>query len=312
MKQAAQSTPRSLSQKRPGKAARKSKDQRVSPAFYLMVAPLAVLFFLFHTVPFLQGIFYSFTNWKGYGSWDFVGLSNYLFLFKDPQVRQTYGFTFQFAFCATVLVNIISLLLACGLNGKIKGRNTLKAIYFLPYMLGTLIISFVFNFIFGNIIPDIGRSLGIDALSVNILGTNKAWLGVIFVTVWQSMAFNTMIYLAGLQTVDKEVYEAAAVDGATGIRRFFRITFPLIAPFFTINMVLSVKGFLMAFDQIMAMTNGGPGTSTTSISVLIYKRGFEGGQFAYQSANAVLLFLVVAFISVFQLKFLEKREAKLK
>lgn len=287
------------------------REHPVDPAFYLMTVPMAVLFFLFHTIPFLKGIFYSFTNWKGYGDWIFIGVNNYMHFFKDPSIRETYWFTFKFAFSATLLVNLLSLLLACGLNGRIKGRNLLKALYFLPYMLGTLIIGFVFNFIFGNILPEWGRLLGIKALSINILGTNKAWLGVLFVTVWQSMAFNTMIYLSGLQTVDREVYEAAAVDGASGVRRFFKITFPLIAPFFTINMVLSVKNFLMAFDQIMAMTSGGPGTSTTTISLLIYKRGFDGGQFAYQSANAVILFLVVAGISVFQLKVLEKREEKM-
>lgn len=276
-----------------------------------MVVPMAALFFTFHTVPFIKGILYSFTNWKGYGNWEFIGLKNFQQFFIDPSIRQTYGFTFQFAFVATVLVNVLSLALACGLNGKIRGRNFLKALYFLPYMLGTLIIGFVFNFIFGNVIPGFGAWAGIDWLKENILGTSKAWLGVMFVTVWQSMAFNTMIYLSGLQTVDKEIYEAASVDGAVGLQRFVKITFPLIAPFFTINMVLSVKGFLMAFDQIMAMTGGGPGTSTTTISLLIYQRGFNGGQFAYQSANAVILFLVVATISVLQLKILEKREAKM-
>ena len=276
-----------------------------------MVIPFVVLFFAFHTIPFLRGIFYSFTDWKGYGVWNTVGLRNYIQFFKDPAIAQTYLFTLKFAISATVLVNVISLALACGLNSKIRFKNTIKAVYFLPYMLGTLIIGFVFNFIFGNVIPLMGQSLGIEALSSNILGTNKAWLGILFVTVWQSRAFNTMIYISGLQTVGKDVYEAADLDGATGFTRFRKITFPLIAPFFTINMVLSVKNFLMAFDQIMAMTGGGPGTSTTSISVLIYKRGFDGGQFAYQSANAVILFLIIAGISRFQLKVLEKREAKM-
>lgn len=290
---------------------KKARPNRISPAFYFMVIPLTVLFFLFHTIPFLQGIFYSFTNWKGYGDWDFIGAGNYMQLLKDPLIRETYWFTMKFALFATAFVNLLSLLLACGLNSKIKGRNLLKAVYFLPYMLGTLIIGFVFNFIFGNVIPDFGTLIGSELLSKNILGTNNAWIGVLFVTVWQSMAFNTMIYLSGLQTVDQDVYEAAAIDGAVGMRRFFSITFPLIAPFFTINMVLSAKNFLMVFDQIMAMTGGGPGTSTTSISILIYKRGFDGGQFAYQSANAVVLFLIIASISVFQLKVLEKREAKI-
>ena len=118
--------------------------------------------------------------------------------------------------------------------------------------------------------------------------------------------------LAGVgANVFKDVYEAADLDGATGFKRFSKITFPLLAPSFTINMVLSAKGYLMVYDQIMAMTDGGPGTATTSIAVLIYKKGFGGGQFAYQSANAVVLFIVVVLISVFQLRILEKREEKL-
>ena len=283
----------------------------VDPVFYVAVAAMALLFFIFHTIPFLKGIFYSFTDWRGYGEWNFVGLRNYLYLFKDPDIRGAYWFTFKFAFITTILVNIISLVLACALNAKIKYKNVIKAFYFLPYMLGTLIVGFIFNYIFGNLIPPVGKALGIEALSVNILGTENAYWGIIIVSVWIGCAFNTLIYIAGLQSIDNDVYEAASLDGATGFKRFMKITFQLLAPSFTTNMVLSVKNYLMVYDQIMAMTDGGPGNLTTSISVLIYKKGFSGGQFAYQSANAVVLFLVVAIISVLQLKFLEKREAKL-
>ena len=284
--------------------------KRTNIMLYVMVVPMAVLFFIFHTYPFLQGVFYSFTDWKGYGNWNFVGLRNYLHIFKDPNVVTSYLFTFKFAFFATISVNVLSLALACALNTRIKFKNFLKAVYFVPYMLGTLIIGYVFKFILSNITPMVGKTLGIEALSVNILGTGSAWIGVLIVTVWQSLAFNTLIYLSGLQTVDKDLYEAADLDGAVGMKRFFKITFPLIAPFFTINMVLSVKGFLMAFDQFMAMTGGGPGTATTTISLLIYKKGFQGAQFAYQSANAVMLFIIVVAISAFQLRVLEKREEK--
>ena len=278
--------------------------------FYAMVLPLGILFFILHTVPFLQGIFYSFTNWKGYGNWDFVGFKNYTQMVRDPNILKAYVFTFELAICATVLVNVLSMAIASGLNARIKFKNFLKAIYFLPYMLGTLIISYVFKYIFSNVLPGWGKALGIGWLSTNILGTNYAWFAVLFVTTWQSLAFNTVIYLAGLQSVDQDVYEAAELDGCTGLRRFMRITFPLIAPFFTINMVLCGRNFLMAFDQIIALTNGGPGTQTQTIAVLIYKRGFNGNQFAYQSANAVILFLVVVAISGFQLRVLERRETK--
>ncbi|OON97754.1 MAG: sugar ABC transporter permease [Epulopiscium sp. Nele67-Bin005] len=287
------------------------KTQKVNPIYYIIVGAMTVCFFLFHTIPFIQGIFYSFTDWKGYGNWEWVGLRNYLQLFKDPDVINAYKFTFTFALITTVLVNLLSLVLACALNANIYCAGFLKAAYFLPYMLGNLMIGFIFNYIFANIIPPIGQMLGIEMLSVNILGTDKAMWGIIFVTVWASSAFNTLVYTAGLKAINTDIYEAAAIDGATGFRRFWLITFPLLATSFTINMVLSIKGFLMVYDQIMAMTNGGPGMTTTSIAVLIYKRGLSGGQFAYQSANAVILFIVVATISLLQLRFLEKREAKL-
>jgi raffinose/stachyose/melibiose transport system permease protein len=287
------------------------KKRRVSLAFYMIAIPMTLLFFALHTFPFLQGIFYSFTDWKGFGAWKFVGIENYIHIFSDPNVGEAYSFTIFFAIIATILVNVLSLLIAMGLNSKIRFKNGLKAIYFLPYMLGNVIIGFIFNYIFANLLPPIGQALGIKALSVNILGTDNAWIGIMFVTVWQSLAFNTLIYLSGLQTVNTDLYEAADLDGATRREKFAKVTFPLIAPFFTINMVLCARSFLMVFDQIMAMTNGGPGTATTSISVLIYRRGFQGSQFAYQSANAVLLFIVVAVLSFLQLFVLQKREEKL-
>ena len=271
---------------------------------------MAALFFLFHTFPFLKGVFYSFTDWKGYGVWNFVGLRNYLQVFKDPNIQASYLFTFKFAVTATVLVNVISLLAACALNSNIYCKNFLRAVYFMPYILGTLIVSYVFRFVFSNIIPLVAKMLGLTSMEVNILGTENAWWGIIIVTIWQSCAFNILIYLSGLQSVDQNIYEAAAIDGATGLRRFFSITFPSIAPFFTINLVLCARGFLMAFDQIMGLTSGGPGTSTTTIAVLLYKRGFQGGQFAYQSANAVMLFVVVITVSLLQLKIGENRENK--
>ena len=276
----------------------------------VIIIPMLVLFFTFHTFSFLKGIFYSFTDWKGYGTWDFVGLTNYLKLWGDEAIGDAYKFTFKYAICATILVNVISLLLALALNAKIKCKNALKAVYFLPYMLSALIVSFVFNFIFSNVLPDLGQKMGIGFLSTNILGQeNLAWIGILVVGVWQAVAFNTIIYMSGLQTVDTDIYEASSIDGAGKWTTFWKMTFPLIAPFFTINMVLCVKNFLMVFDQIIAMTTGGPGTSTQSISVLIYKQGFSGAQYAYQSANAVIFFIVIAVISLFQTRVLEKREA---
>lgn len=281
-------------------------------AFYLMVIPAVILFFVFHTIPFLMGVFYSFTNWKGYGNWDFIGFTNYLNLLKDPRIVNSYVFTFKFALLTTIIVNVVSLLLALGLNAKIKFRNTLRALYFIPNILGVLIVGFIFNFIFSKIVPNMGVAIGSEILSKNILGNpDLAWIGIVFVTAWQSIAFNTIIYLSGLQTIPEDIYEASAIDGANSWTNFKKITFPLVAPFFTINMVLAMKNGLMVFDQVIAMTGGGPSRSTETISVLIYKGGFEGGQFAYQLANGVIYFIIIVTISVLQIRFLEKREVEM-
>ncbi|MBS2967218.1 sugar ABC transporter permease [Metabacillus sp. KIGAM252] len=281
-------------------------------AFMLMTVPALILFFIFHTYPALQGIYYSFTDYKGYGEWNFVGLKNYFNVFQDERALQAYGFTFKFAIIATILVNIFSLVIAIGLNSKIKFSKTLRAVYFLPNILSILIVGYIFNFIFTFFIPDIAQALGINALAENILGKpDLAWIGIIVVSVWQAVAFNTILYLAGLVTIPEEMYEAASIDGAGTWKKFWNITFPLIAPFFTINMVLAMKNFLMVFDHIIAMTGGGPGTSTESISLLIFRGGFEGGEFAYQSANAVIYFLVIVIISVVQLRYLQRREVEL-
>lgn len=276
-----------------------------------MTIPAVILFFIFHTMALLKGIFYSFTNYKGFGSWSFVGLKNYISVFHDSNVLNAYIFTFKFAILTTIIVNVASLLIAVGLNSKIKFKNTLKAVYFVPNILGALIVAFIFNFVFAHVIPNIGQSLHMAALSKNILGDeNLAWLGIVFVAAWQAIAFNTIIYIAGLQTIDKEVYEACEIDGANNWHKFKDIIFPLIAPFFTINMVLCMKNFLMVFDQVVAMTGGGPGGATQSISYVIYNGGFNQGSFAYQSANAVIYFIVIVAISLLQLRVLEKREEK--
>ena len=286
------------------KTAAKRKGRKAEPIVYIIIIVITAAFFLFNTFPFLEGVFYSFTDWKGYGDWKFVGWNNYKNLFIDESILHSYKFTIGFAVICTILVNILSLILACALNAKIKWKNMLKAIYFLPYMLGSLIVGFIFNFIFSTLLPQFGKAMGIEFLSRNILGTNYAVWGIIIVTVWSSVVFNTLIYIAGLQGIDTQIYEAAALDGAVGFTRFRKITFPLLASSFTVNMVLAAKGYLMVYDQIMAMTNGGPGELTTSISVLIYKKGFSQGQFALQSANAVVLFLLIAIISFTQMKIL--------
>jgi raffinose/stachyose/melibiose transport system permease protein len=288
---------------------RRPRAGRTARAFYWMVVPAFLLFFIFHTIPVLQGVFYSFTDYAGYGDWRGVGLRNYENIFLDDRIRNSYLFTFKFAFVSTILVNIVALAIAVGLNAKIKFRTGLRGIFFMPNVMAILIVGYIFNYLFSYSLPYLGQKLGITALSTSILADQSlAWIGVVVLAVWQATAFAVVLYLAGLQTIPGDIYEAASIDGAGVWRQFWSITFPMIAAFFTINMVLSLKNFMMVFDHIVALTNGGPGTSTESISLVIYRGGFQGGEFAYQTANAVVYFIIIVVFSFIQLRILRRRE----
>ncbi|WP_051619904.1 carbohydrate ABC transporter permease [Haematomicrobium sanguinis] len=286
----------------------KPKQKRAGAAYYWMIWPAIIAFAAFHTVPMLAGVFFSFTNYAGYGEWNLVGIANYVNLFRDDRVLAAYGFSFLFAITATILTNVISLAIALGLNAKIRARNFFRGIYFVPYILAILVVGYVFQFIFSNSLPKIFSS--IPVIQENILtNPDLAWIAVVILAVWQACAFAIIIYLAGLQTIPGELYEAASLDGAKPARQFRSITFPLISAFFTINVVLSLKNFLQVFDPIIALTNGGPGTSTESVTMLIFRGGFSGGEFAYQTANAVVFFIVITVVSLLQFRVLQRREA---
>ena len=289
---------------------RKMNDRKRT--FLLITIPILALFICFNTVPLIRGVYYSFTNFKGFGDYDMVGLRNYMDLFTDSRVGKSYWFTFRLAICATIITNVISLILALGLNSKIRAKSFFRAAYFLPNVLGALVVGYILNYFFTYILPEFGKMIGSDALSGSMLSNEKtAWIAVVIVCAWQAIAMNTIIYISGLQTVPEDVYEAGSLDGATGWKKFKHLTFPLIIPFFTINMVLCVKNFLMVFDQIMALTKGGPAQSTESISYLIYNNGMSGGQFGFQSANAVIFFIVIVAISVAQMSFSSRKEEQL-
>lgn len=280
--------------------------------FLLITIPILALFICFNTIPLIRGVIYSFTNFKGFGKYNWVGFQNYIDLFSDARVGKSYWFTFKLAIVSTVVTNVLSLILALGLNSKIKAKSFFRGAYFLPNILGALVVGYIFNYFFTYILPAVAQMMGIGALSSSILSNpSAAWIGIMVVCAWQAIAMNTIIYISGLQTVPEDVYEAGGLDGATGWKQFRYLTFPLIIPFFSINMVLCVKNFLMVFDQIMALTKGGPAQSTESISYLIYNNGMSGGQFGFQSANAVVFFIVIVAISVAQMKFSSSKEEQL-
>lgn len=294
------------------KTVKKKKMTNKMKTYLCIMVPITFLFFLFNTLPMLQGFVYSFSNYKGYGTYSWVGLRNYIDLFQDARVGKSYLFTFKYAICGTILVNVLSLVMALALNAKIRFKSALRGIYFVPNILGGLVIGYIFSFIFTYILPAVGTALHIGWLENSLLASEKyAWIGVLIVGVWQAVAMTTIIYISGLQTVPEDVYEASKVDGASGWQEFWKVTFPLIIPFVSINVLLTTKNFLMVFDQIMSLTKGGPAQSTESISFLIYKNGLDGGQFGFQSANAFLFFLVIVIFSIVQQTIMSKKENQL-
>lgn len=283
--------------------------RKVDPAFYWMTVPAAILVAIFLYWPFLQGAFYSLTNSQGYGTWDFIGLKNFIAMFSDSRVGNAYIFTIVMAVVITIGQNFLGLFLAVLLNSKIAFKNGFRAIFFVPYTLAVLVIGYVFKYIFMVPIPEIGQALGIDWLSTSLLtNPDLAWFPIAFLSIWQGVAYSTLLYLAGLQTIDTEVYEAADIDGVNAWQRFWQITFPLIGPFFTINMVLSLKNALSMFDQVIALTGGGPDSKTETVSYLIFQNGLGNGEYAYQMANAVTFFIVLAILAFIQLKFFSGKE----
>lgn len=288
-----------------------SSASKVGVTYYAMLLPALIFFTIFITLPALVGFFYSFTNYAGFGSWQFVGLRNYIAMFSDPRILSSYAFTLGFAFATTLVVNGLALALALGLNSKIKWKTGLRGLYFIPMVISGIIIAYVFSYLFGNTLPALAESVGWAAGTESILANeNWAWLAVVIVTAWQAIPGTMIIYLAGLLAIPEDVYEAASLDGASAWRRFRSITFPLLLGYVVINTILSFKGFINAYDIIVGLTGGGPGTSTFSVAMTIFT-GFQSGDYAYQMANAVIFFLLTILISVAQLLLVRNREVEL-
>ena len=279
----------------------------VSPTYLLMVIPAIALFTFFIIYPAINGMFFSFTDYVGYGAWKFIGLANYKAAFSDPNIRDSYGFTLLFAVVGTLVVNITAMLLALALNSQIKWQRAFRTLFFLPMVISGLVISYVFTFIISNSIPIVSAEIHFTPFTSSLLANQHlAWLGVVFVASWQAIPGAIIIFLAGLVAIPTEVYEAASIDGASAWSKFRHMTFPLLFPFFIINSVLVFKNFLNVYDVVVGLTGGGPGTATTSVAQTIFN-GFFNGDYAYQMANAVLFFIVTVVLSILQLGVIRRR-----
>ncbi|WP_437583098.1 carbohydrate ABC transporter permease [Paramicrobacterium sp. CJ85] len=293
---------------RGGQSAPRSK-RRVEPIYYLFLLPSLILFTLAITIPGIIGIFFSFTDSIGIGDWQFIGFINYIAAFSDPAILESYLFTFGFSIATVIVVNVIAFLLAVGLTSRIRMKTGLRAIFVIPMVVSGIIIAYVFNFLFSNSLPDVGAALGIPFLSTSLLANpDLAWIAIVIVTAWQAVPGTLLIYIAGLLAIPGDVYEAADIDGASKTQQLMRITLPLVAGYVVINVILGFKNFLNAYDIIVGLTNGGPGTSTRSVAMTIIA-GFNGGDYAYQMANATIFFIVAILVALLQLSVTRGRNA---
>ncbi|RKR74996.1 carbohydrate ABC transporter permease [Frondihabitans australicus] len=288
---------------------RTRRSRGVDRTFYAFLLPGLVLFTLAIALPAVMGVFYSFTNSVGFGSYSITGIVNYLSLFGDPTIRGAYGFTIGFALVTVVVVNLLAFLLAIGLTARIRAKVALRAAFVLPMVVSGIVIAYVFNFLFSNSVPAVASALGIGPLSTSILANpNLAWVGIVIVTAWQAIPSAVLVYIAGVLAIPGDVYEAAALDGASSFRQLVSITVPLTAGYILINVIIGFKNFLNAYDIIVGLTNGGPGTSTTSIAMSIFN-GFSNGDYSYQMANATIFFLIAIVIALLQLRATRRKDA---
>ena len=270
----------------------------------LFCLPGFIAYCVFLIFPILMGIYYSFMDWNGISKgYNFIGFANYAKLFTDKKFGEALLFNFRYTIMLIVGVVVISVVLALLLNKEFKGRSFFRTLYFLPAVLSMITVSLVFKQVFFYVLPAIGKALGVEALSTNILASKQnAIYGVLFVHLWQGVALPTLLFLAGLQTIPTELYEAAAIDGANGWQQFKHITVAYLIPTLSVVLVLLVKQGLMVFDYVKSMTAGGPGTATQTIALLIYTNGFERNRYSYSIAQAIATGVIIALISAIQIQ----------
>lgn len=279
-------------------------------AYTSLYMPALIFYLLFILVPLFKAFFYSTTDWNGMDrNYVFVGLKNYINIFTDRNVLKTFGTTFKYTIATTIFNNLFALMLALALNMKLRTRNVLRAVYFMPNVLSGLIVGYIWSFMYTDPLMKLGKLLNMPLLGNNILSSGKwAIFAAAFATVWRSVGWYMMVYIAGLQGVPSELLEAASIDGASAWQRTRHITLPMLAPSFTVNFILAFERGLKDFDSIFALTNGGPGDSTLTIAINIYKQSFFFARAGYGTAIGIMLFLMVAVLSLAQLFFLRKGE----
>lgn len=298
--------------RRQGKPSGPDHSNRLFASWWWAI-PALVASLLIHYVAVAAGGTFAFTNWRGIGSFEWVGLDNFAKIFSGDLGRTAIVNTLILAFGFVVGTNVLGVLLALGLNRGVKTRYFLRVVIFMPTVLSPLAVSYIWRFIYQPAGP-LNSFLG----SVGLESWQRTWLAdpttslwtILVVMVWQSTGLVMVIYLAGLAGVPQELEEAAAIDGATVFQRFRLVVFPLIRPSFVIASTLMLIQGLRVFDQVMALTGGGPFNATETLATQVYKQTFAYGQFGYGAALSLVLTVLIIVISLAQMALTSSREGK--
>lgn len=280
----------------------------------LFAVPSLFVFVNVVIIPFIMGIVYSFTNWDGFafkGS-KFVGLKNYISAFTDEKFISSFWLTSKYTFVMMILVNVVGLALAMFVTSKVKGRNLFRGIYFMPNLIGGLILGFIWKFIFTKFFEQLGTAIHGTKIFFNWLDNpTAAFCALIVVGVWQMAGYVMVIYIASIQSIPDDVLEAAEIDGANAWTKFKKITLPLISPAFTISLFVTLSNSFKQYDTNLSLTNGGPFGSTELITMNIFSTAFGYNKYALAQAKAIVFFLIIMVITLLQIYLTKKQEVEM-
>ncbi|RKL68472.1 ABC transporter permease [Salipaludibacillus neizhouensis] len=282
-------------------------------SYAAFVGPALLFFIVIQIIPFLMGVYYSFTSWNGVSSAiEWVGLENYKKIFtNDQKFYDSFLFTVKFMFAAVIISNVIGFSLALLLNASLKTKNILRTVFFIPNVIGGLLLGFIWQFIFVKGFSSIGNMTNISFFQQPWLGdADTAFWGIVIVFAWQISGYMMVIYIAALQGVDNNLLEAAKIDGANAFTTITKIIIPLILPAFTICLFLTISMAFKIFDLNLSLTGGGPFNSTQSVAINIYQEAFTNNNYGLGTAKAILFFLVVAIVTTIQVMFTKKKEVE--
>ncbi|MDP1511836.1 sugar ABC transporter permease [Paenibacillus sp. CMAA1739] len=278
----------------------------------LFTGPTLFAFITVMIIPFVYGIYLTFTNWDGISTTlSLVGIQNYLAVFRDIEFWKSFGLTLKYVFYTVVLINVIAFMLAYVLTKGLKGQSIFRAGFFLPNLVGGIVLGFIWQFIFNNVLVYLGQHANIQALSTTWLADpDKAFWTLVIVTVWQNAGYMMVIYIAGLTGVPNDIMEAASIDGASSWTRLRKMVLPLMVPSFIVCIFLSLQRGFMVYDVNLALTKGGPFSSTQMVSMHVYEKAFLSRDYGVGQAEAFVLFLMVALITLLQVYFSKKLEVE--